>query len=43
MINTGKELKMEMTTVAHWKNGLTDEEYLFWDYAEFMRQLDVGK
>src|SRR5438046_1720445 len=28
---TGKPFKIEMCTVGHWKDGVMDEEYLFWD------------
>ena len=36
---TGKAYKIQMATVGHWKNGTLDEEYLFWDNQEFMRQI----
>jgi hypothetical protein len=26
-----------------WKNGVMDEEYLFWDNQEFMKQIGLGK
>lgn len=39
---TGKPFKLPMSTVAHWKDGVMDEEYLFWDNAAFMAQI-TGK
>jgi hypothetical protein len=30
--------------VGHWtKEGVTDEEYLFWDNATFMKQIGLGQ
>jgi hypothetical protein len=40
---TGKALKMEMSTIGHWKNGVMDEEYLFWDNQTYMKQLGLIK
>ena len=41
---TGKAFKMEMVTVGHWtKDGVMDEEYLFWDSGEFMKQIGLAK
>ncbi len=40
---TGKTFKLPMSTVGHWKNGVMDEEYLFWDNASFMSQIGLGK
>jgi predicted ester cyclase len=40
---TGKRFKLSMSTVAHWKNGLMDEEYLFWDNQDFMKQIGLAK
>jgi hypothetical protein len=40
---TGKKVKMQMATVARWKDGCIAEEQLFWDNAEYMRQLGLGK
>jgi predicted ester cyclase len=40
---TGKRFKLSMSTVGHWKNGLMDEEYLFWDNQDFMRQIGLAK
>jgi len=39
---TGKKFKFNMCTVGHWKNGLMDEEYLFWDNQEFMKQVGLA-
>lgn len=40
---TGKKARMKMATFARWKNGQIAEEILFWDRAEWMRQLGVTK
>ncbi|MFO0551753.1 MAG: ester cyclase [Polyangiaceae bacterium] len=41
---TGKAYKVTMATFSHWtKDGPMDEEYLFWDSAELMKQLGLGK
>lgn len=40
---TGKAFKLLMCTVAHWKNGVMDEEHLFWDNAEFAKQIGLTK
>jgi hypothetical protein len=33
-----------MATIARWnKDGTMDEEYLFWDNQEFMKQIGLGK
>lgn len=39
---TGKAFKTEMCTVGHWKSGVMDEEYLFWDNLSFMKQIGVA-
>lgn len=40
---TGKPFKLTMATVGHWtKAGVMDEEYLFWDNADFMKQIGLG-
>lgn len=39
---TGKKVKLTMATVARWKNGCIAEEQLFWDNAEYMKQLGLG-
>ena len=41
---TGKRFKIRVCTVSHWnKEGLMDEEYLFWDNQSYMRQLGLPK
>lgn len=38
---TGKPYKITMCTVGHWKDGVMNEEYLFWDNLTFMKQLGI--
>ena len=40
---TGKAFKLEMATIGHWKDGVMDEEYLFWDNQAFMKQIGLAK
>ena len=41
---TGKAYHLPMATLGHWnKQGVMSEEYLFWDNAEFMKEIGVGK
>lgn len=41
---TNKAYKITMATISHWtKEGPMDEEYLFWDNQEFMKQIGLGK
>lgn len=40
---TGNKVKMPMATIAKWKNGCIAEEHLFWDNAEYMKQLGLKK
>jgi hypothetical protein len=40
---TGKSFKLVMCTVGHWKDGMMDEEYLFWDNLAFMKQIGLAK
>jgi hypothetical protein len=41
---TGKAYRIQMATFSHWtKDGPMDEEYLFWDNQEFMKQIGLGK
>lgn len=40
---TGHKFALPMSTVGHWRNGVMDEEYLFWDGATYMAQLGIGK
>ena len=38
---TAKPFKINMCTVGHWKNGVMDEEYLFWDNLTYLKQIGV--
>jgi hypothetical protein len=38
---TGKPFKLVMCTVGRWKDGVMDEEYLFWDNQTFMKQIGL--
>ena len=40
---TGKAFKMPMCTVGYWKDGVMDEESLFWDNQTYMNQIGLGK
>lgn len=40
---TGKPFKITMCTVGHWKDGVMNEEYLFWDNLTFMRQIGLAQ
>jgi hypothetical protein len=40
---TGRAYKIQMATFSHWTEGPMDEEYLFWDNQEFMKQIGLGK
>lgn len=40
---TGKKVKISMVTIAKWNKGCITEEHLFWDNAEYMKQLGLGK
>lgn len=41
---TNKTYKIQMATFSHWtKEGPMDEEYLFWDNQEFMKEIGLGK
>lgn len=39
---TGKSFKLPMCTVGHWKDGVMDEEHLFWDNQTYMKQLGIA-
>jgi hypothetical protein len=39
---TGKPFKAVFSAVNHWKDGLIDEEFLFWDNFTFMRQVGIA-
>lgn len=36
---TGKKFILPMATIAHWKDGKFDKEYLFWDNQHYMNQI----
>ncbi len=40
---TGKAFKITMCTVGHWKGGVMDEEFLFWDNQTYMKQIGLGQ
>jgi predicted ester cyclase len=40
---TGKAFKLSMVTIGHWKNGLMEEEWLFWDNQAFMKQIGLAQ
>lgn len=40
---TGKAYKIIMATIGHWANGVMNEEYLFWDNQEFIKEIGLGK
>ena len=39
---TGRTYRIAMATIGHWKNGVMDEEYLFWDNQAFMKQIGLA-
>ncbi len=39
---TGKSFNIPMATIGHWKDGVMDHEWLFWDNQTFMRQIGVA-
>ena len=38
---TGKRFALGMVTIGHWSNGKMDHEWLFWDNADFMKQIGL--
>jgi len=40
---TGKQFKLQMATIAHWKGDKFDKEYLFWDSQTFMKQIGLAQ
>lgn len=38
----GRSFTLPMATVAHWRNGVMDEEWLFWDNATYLGQLGLA-
>ena len=39
---TKKAFKLTMNTVGHWRGGVMDEEYLFWDNQAYMQQIGLA-
>lgn len=39
---TGKQFNMNMVTIGHWKDGVMDHEWLFWDNNTFMKQIGLA-
>jgi len=40
---TGKAFRLPMATIGHWKDGVMDEEWLYWDNLAFMKQIGVAQ
>lgn len=40
---TGKQFKLSMATIGHWKDGVMVEEWLFWDNQAFMKQVGLAQ
>jgi len=40
---TGKPFKIPMATIGHWKDGVMDEEWLYWDNQAFMKQIGLAR
>ncbi len=40
---TGKKVRIKIATIARWENGRIAEEYLFWDNADWNRQIGLGQ
>lgn len=40
---TGKEVRIKIATIARWENGRIAEEYLFWDNADWNRQIGIDQ
>lgn len=41
---TGNKVRLAMVTLGHWnKDGVMDEEYLFWDNQAYMKQLGLAQ
>jgi hypothetical protein len=40
---TGKSFRIGMATIGHWKGGVMDHEWLFWDSGDFMKQLGLAQ
>ena len=40
---TGKSVSVKIATIARWENGRIAEEYLFWDNADWNRQIGLSQ
>jgi outer membrane murein-binding lipoprotein Lpp len=40
---TGKPVSVKIATIARWEDGRIAEEYLFWDNADWNRQIGLGE
>ena len=40
---TGQSVRLKIATIARWENGRIAEEYLFWDNADWNRQIGLGQ
>lgn len=40
---TGKPFKLSMVTIGHWKDGVMDEEWLYWDNQAFTKQIGLAQ
>lgn len=40
---TGKKVRLKIATIARWENERIAEEYLFWDNADWNRQIGLGQ
>lgn len=40
---TGKKVRIKIATIARWENSRITEEYLFWDNADWNRQIGLGQ
>ena len=38
---TGKTFRIWMSTISHWRGGLMDQEFLYWDNANLYRQMGM--
>jgi hypothetical protein len=38
---TGKRFAIEMATIGHWRGGVIDHEWLFWDNQDFMKEIGL--
>jgi hypothetical protein len=38
---SGKKVRLKIATIARWENGRIAEEYLFWDNADWNRQIGL--